>query len=440
MESAGSVNHSSQGYRQPRRRVLIIVQNLPVPFDRRVWLESTSLTKAGYEVSVICPKMKGLNRSCERLEDVDIYRYPLPINAQSACGYLLEFGWCLLWSWWLSFRVALFGRGFDVIHACNPPETFWLLGRFWKLWGKKFVFDHHDLSPEMYCAKFERTGGFAHRILLWLEKQSFRAADLVLTTNESHRAIAIERGGKSPEDVYVVRSGPDVDRFQVYPANSAYKQGKKFLLVYLGEICKQDGVDHLIHAVRQLRGGLQRQDFHCIVVGGGPHQQSIRELAVAQGVDDVCSFTGRVSDDDLCRILSSADVAVDPDPQNSWSDKSTMNKIMEYMYFGLPIASYDLTEARFSAQEAAVYAEPNRPQALAAAIDGLLNDEAQRQRMSEFGATRLRQVLAWEHSVPALLEAYHQLCGGPKPTDPARETSVPAGEFSTAAKPLPVTS
>lgn len=388
------------------RRVLIIVQNLPVPFDRRVWLEATSLTEAGYSVSVICPKAKGFNTSFETLEGVDIYRYDLPIDAQGALGFVMEFAWCFIRSFMKSVRIAVSGRGFDIIHACNPPETFWLLGWFWRVFGKRFLFDHHDLSPEMYAAKFERADGLMYRGLLFLERMTFKTADVVITTNESHKKIAQDRGGMAADDVYVVRSGPDVSRFKVYDPDPSWKNGKPFAIVYLGEMCKQDGVDHLVRAVRILRDDLGRDDVHAIFVGGGPEQPLLKEYADEQGVGDICTFTGRVSDEDLCRILSSADVAVDPDPKSDWSDKSTMNKIMEYMFFGLPIVSYDLTEHRVSAQDAAIYAESNSEAALAQEVAKLLDDPETRKKMSEYGSHRVRESLVWQHSVPPLLTAY----------------------------------
>lgn len=394
------------------RRVLIVVQNLPVPFDRRVWLEATSLRRAGYAVSVICPKAKGFSKPYEVLEDIRIYRYPLPFDAKGALGFVAEFAWCFAWTFWKSLKVQLAGQGFDLLHACNPPETYWVLGYFWRLFGKRFLFDHHDLSPEMYGAKFGKNSGAVYSALLFLERRTFRAADVVITTNESHKRIAVERGGMSPSSVYVVRSGPDLDRFSTYPADPSWKQGKRFLLTYLGEMCVQDGVDHLIRALRHLRDEERRSDFHCVLVGGGPHQQALREYAVEQGVADLCTFTGRVSDEDLCRILSSADLAVDPDPKTPWADMSTMNKVMEYMYFGLPIAAYDLRETRFSAQEAAVYAKANDERELARQISSLLDAPSQRAAMGKYGRERIRSALAWEYSVPPLLAAYdHALRG-----------------------------
>ena len=388
-----------------RGRVLIIVQNLPVPFDRRVWLEATTLTQAGYHVSVICPKAKGFNASHELLEGIEIFRYTLPFDASGKLGFAVEFVWCFLLTSLLSFRIALFGRGFDILHACNPPETYWLLGWFWRLFGKVFLFDHHDLSPEMYRAKFGGDGLILD-ILLWLEKQTFRLADVVVTTNQSHKEIAIARGGKRPEDIYIVRSGPQLGRFTIYPPDAAWRQGKSHLLVYLGEICKQDGVDHLIRALKQLVERYGFRDFHCVLIGGGQHQPVIQSYAHEIGIASHCTFTGRIPDEALCRILSSADIAIDPDPKNDWTDKSTMNKILEYMFFGLPIVCYDLREARVSAGDAARYVEPNDERALARGIMELRDDASARRRMQEIGMERVRTTLAWDYSVPPLLAAY----------------------------------
>jgi glycosyltransferase involved in cell wall biosynthesis len=347
------------------RRVLIIVQNLPVPFDRRVWLEATTLTKAGYGVSVICPKMKGFNKSRETLEGIEIYRYSQPLDPKGRLGFVAENLLALVSTFVLTLRVAGWGRGFDVIHACNPPETYWSVGLFWKLFGKRFLFDHHDLSPELYQVKFGgASGGLIHSILLLLEKATFRVADVGIATNESHKRIAVERGGMAEDRIFVVRSGPDVSRFTVYPADSSYKRGKDHLIAFLGEMGSQDGVELLVRALRLLRDEFGRDDFHTVFIGGGTHRSEIMAEAQEIGVADLCTFTGVVSDDDLCRILSSADVGVDPVPKNGWSDRSTMNKIMEYMYFGLPVVAFDLAEARVSAQDAAAYAEPGSEHSL----------------------------------------------------------------------------
>lgn len=435
--SAGSHDRKSPSAKAPGRRIdpariLIIVQNLPVPLDRRVWLEATALTAAGYQVSVICPKFPGYRESRVSLDGIDIHRYPLPIAAHGPIGFILEFAWCFLATFLMTFHVALRGRGFDAIHACNPPDTFWLLARFWKLLGKPFLFDHHDLSPEMYAAKFEKPSRLAHAGLLFLERMTFRTADVVIATNESHREVAIARGGVAPERVLVVRSGPNLTSLKRYPPDPAWRNGKRHLLVYLGEMCKQDGVDHLIRSVGILRDDLGNHDFHCVLVGGGPHQKRMRAYADEIGVAGVTTFTGRVSDEMLCRILSSADVAVDPDPKNDWSDRSTMNKIMEYMYFGLPIVAFDLAETRRSAQAAASYAAPNLDHELARSILELLDDEPRRKRMGEVGMRRVRDELAWEYSVPSLLRAYEILLEAKRrPADASRPTDprlLPAGE------------
>ncbi len=395
-----------------RRRVLIIVQNLPVPFDRRVWLEATTLAGAGYEVSVICPKMKGFNKARETLEGIEIYRYHQPLDPKGRLGFVAENLLALISTFFLTLRVAGSGRGFDVIHACNPPETYWTVGLFWKLFGKRFLFDHHDLSPELYQVKFGGgSGGLLRSILLLLEKATFQVADVGIATNESHKRIAVERGGMSEDRVFVVRSGPDVGRFTVYPADVTHRRGKDHLIAFLGEMGSQDGVELLVRALRLLRDEFGRDDFHCVFIGGGTHRSEIMAEAEGIGVADLCTFTGVVSDEDLCRILSSADVGVDPVPKNDWSDRSTMNKIMEYMYFGLPIVVFDLAEARVSAQDAACYADTGSEFGLAAKLDELLSDPGRRKKMSRYGRRRLREQLAWEHSVLSLLDAYDCIFG-----------------------------
>jgi glycosyltransferase involved in cell wall biosynthesis len=395
-----------------RPRVAIIVQNLPVPFDRRVWLEATSLQRHGYTVSVICPKGGPFQADYEVLEGVYIHRYGVPVDARGALGFILEFAWCFLRTAGKTVRLSFFGPGFDIIHACNPPDSYWLLALLWRPFGKRFIFDHHDLSPEMYAAKFGRHEGILHRGLLWLEKRAFRSAHAVITTNDSHRRIAMTRGGVSPETVYVVRSGPDLGRFQVSPADAGWKKGARHLLVYLGEMCVQDGVENLVRALRLLRDEFRGDDVHCVFVGGGPHQQQVRQYSEQLGLRDMCTFTGRVDDSTLCRILSSADIAIAPEPKNDWSDRSTMNKIVEYMFFGLPIVCFDLKEHRVSAAEAAVYAIPNDERDLARQVHRLLDDVARREQMGAEGRQRVRTLLAWEHSVPHLLAAYETVTRG----------------------------
>lgn len=393
-------------------KILIIVQNLPVPFDRRVWLEATTLEKAGYDVSVICPKGKHgqFQEGHEVLENVHIYRYPAPLEAEGLLGYLGEFTYCWLMTTILSLRVWS-TRGFDAIHACNPPETYFLLAWPYKLIGKDFVFDHHDLSPEMYVAKGGKKGGLLYRLLLLLERLTFKTADVVLTTNQSHKRIALERGGVSPDRIFIVRSGPDLERLHPLTAEPRLKQGRQYLGCYLGEMCPQDGVDRLLYAIEHVVRVIGRQDTTFVLMGGGPALPELRHLSHDLDLDDWVTLTGRVSDRDLCRYLSTADVCFDPDPYTEWADQSTMNKIMEYMTFGKPIVAFDLTEGRFSAQAAAVYAQPNDVEEFAQLINDLLNDEPRRQAMGCFGRQRVETALSWEHSAPVLLRAYAHLFG-----------------------------
>jgi glycosyltransferase involved in cell wall biosynthesis len=382
------------------------LQGLPVPFDRRAWLHATTLAQHGYAVSFICPKGRGFDRSREMLDGVDIHRYWRPIEGEGKLAFIAESLWCFFATLLLSLRIGLFGRGFDILHICNPPEIYWPMAWFWRMLGKIFIFDHRDLSPELAAAKFGAGDGRIMSILYWLERLTFRAAQIVVATNESYKRIAIERGKKRPEDVFIVRSAPSLAKFQLYDPDPAFKQGKPHLILYLGEIGPQDGVDNLIRAIKVLRDERGRSDFHCILIGGGTNQPAIAAYAAAEGVADLCTFTGIVSDEMLCRILSSADVGIDPLPKNDWSDKSTMNKVLEYMFFGLPIVVGELTEARVSAGEAALYVEPGNPQAMAEGIATLLDDPARRQKMGGFGQLRLRNELAFEYSVPNLLAAY----------------------------------
>ncbi len=393
-------------------RVLMIVQDLPVPYDRRTWLEATTLTRAGYAVSVIGPKAEGFTRSYERLDDIDIYRYRLPVEAYGAMGYIIEFAWCFMMAALLSMRIHLFGRGFAVIHSCNPPETYWFLALLWRLAGKRFLFDHHDLSPEMYEAKYQRKGGMLYRGLLWLEKMTFATAHTTIATNESYKDIACHRGGMPSERVFVVRSGPDTQRFRIVAPEPELKQGRRYICSYLGKMCEQDGVDYLIRTIKILTQDRGRDDILFVFMGGGPAQPAIVQYAKVLGVSAHCHFTGYLPDEDISRYLSTTDVAVDPDPKTIWSDKSTMNKVMEYMFFGCPIVAFDLKENRVSAQDSAVFVTPNSEAEMADVIETLLADEERRRRMGESGKKRVRSCLLWENSVPHLLDAYSHLFRG----------------------------
>jgi glycosyltransferase involved in cell wall biosynthesis len=393
------------------RRILIIVENLPCPFDRRVWQEARTLAAAGYRVSIICPKGHGFEAAYEQIQGIDIYRHWLPVEASGVRGYVLEYSWALLAQFFLSLRV-LFTHGFDVIHACNPPDTIFLIGRFYKLFGKKFVFDHHDINPELYEAKFGRRD-FGYRLMLALERWTFRTADISIATNESYRRIAVERGSMPADRVFVVRSGPDLRRLKIVQPDPVLKRRRRYLVGYVGVMGRQEGIDLLLEAVRHIVHDLGRTDIQFALVGGGTELAAMRTLARALSVGDYVTFTGRVPDEQLLAVLNTADVCVNPDIANEMNDKSTMNKIMEYMALGKPIVQYDLTEGRVSAQDASVYARRNDPRDFARLILELLDDEPRRLRMGTIGLRRVTDHLSWEHEAPRLLEAYRTLFAEP---------------------------
>ena len=388
-----------------RRRVLIIVQNLPLPFDRRVWQEATELVANGYDVSVICPKGKGYEQSYECLNNVHIYRHPLPFEASGVLGYLAEYTLCLSLEFIFALRV-LFTQGFDVIHACNPPDNIFLIGAFFKLFGKRFLFDHHDINPELYEAKFGRRDIF-HKIMLLWERLTFMAADVSIATNNSYREIAISRGRMPPDKVFVVRSGPSLERMKIVPPVMKHKNGRQFLIGYVGVMGKQEGIQYLIEVARILVHEMDRRDVHFALVGGGPALEELKKLAKDKNVADFMTFTGRASDQVLLDVLNTADICVNPDEVNPMNDKSTMNKIMEYMALGKPIVQFDVTEGRFSAGTASLYAKPNDARDMADAIVYLLDRPSLREEMGRRGRARVEEELAWPYEAPKLLAAYN---------------------------------
>jgi glycosyltransferase involved in cell wall biosynthesis len=390
-----------------RRRVLIIVENLPCPFDRRVWQEARTLTAAGYGVSVICPKGKGYEKSFEEIDGIAVYRHSMPFEANGAFGYFAEYTWALLAEFFLSLRV-LFERGFDAIHACNPPDMIFLIGGFYKLFGKKFLFDHHDINPELYEAKFHRRDIF-YRLMVALERWTFRTSDVSIATNESYRKIALERGGRVSSKVFVVRSGPDLRRLKIVAPTPELKRGRRYLVGYVGVMGRQEGIDGLLQSIQYIVHTLKRADIQFGLVGGGTELEAMRALAEQLDVAPYVTFTGRVPDSELLAMLNTADVCVNPDVANEMNDKSTMNKIMEYMALGKPIVQYDLTEGRFSAQDASLYAKHNDPIDFANKLIRLLDDEPLRLKMGAMGLQRVRTTLSWEHEAPKLLAAYEAL-------------------------------
>ncbi|AUI63196.1 glycosyltransferase family 4 protein [Amycolatopsis sp. BJA-103] len=384
-------------------KALILVENLSVPFDRRVWQECQTLRDAGWEVHVICPQ--GTKRDTEAevtIDGVHILRYPLKAATGGPAGYVQEYGSAL----WHTLRLARKVGRVDVVHACNPPDMLFLVALYLKRQGAKFIFDQHDLCPELYLSRFNRGEDFLYRAVCALERRTYKTANVVIATNESYKDVAVKRGGKSPDDVFVVRSAPVVERFHMVPAEPELKKGKPHLLAYLGVMGPQDGVDYALRALASLRDEVGRTDWHAVFIGSGDAFDAMIALSKELKLDDQVEFTGRISDEDLLRYLSSADVCLSPDPLNPLNDVSTMNKIMEYMAMSRPIVSFELREARVSAGEAALYAPANDEPEFAKLIAHLLDSPEQRAEMGELGRARVAGPLSWENSQKALLAAY----------------------------------
>jgi glycosyltransferase involved in cell wall biosynthesis len=390
-----------------KTKILIVVENAAVPFDTRVWKEALSLREAGYEVTVLCPRAKGAELGYEMLGGVRIYRHPMPGDGNSALGYLWEYGCAFFWeffyAWWIYFR-----HGFHVIQGCNPPDNICLVALPFKLFGVKYIFDHHDAIPELYLSKYDRRG-LLYKIQVILEKLTYRVSDVVIATNASYNDLAVTRGHIASENVFIVRNGPDLETFKAVPPNPMLKHGKPYLVGYVGTMSDQDGLDILVEVALHLKK-MGRLDIHFTCVGGGPALAGLRQMVKDKDLGDTVNFTGRIPDQQLLEILSTADMCVNPDRPCEMNNISTMIKIMEYMALGKPIVQFDLREGRFSAQEAAVYADTrDQVSDFAAKIVWLLDHPDERKKMGEFGRRRVEKELAWEYSVPNLLAAYERV-------------------------------
>lgn len=393
------------------RKVLIIVENLPVPFDTRVWKEARALRENGYEVTVLCPRRKGFVKGHEVLEGVHIYRHPMPPEGNSPLGYVLEYSCALFWeflfTWWIFLT-----RGFDVIQGCNPPDDIFIVALPFRIFGVRYIFDHHDANPELYLSKYERRDVF-FKIQLWLEKLTYRSASVVMATNESYKALALDRGGLDESDVFVVRNGPDLETFRPVPAQPVLKHGKAYLVGYVGTISIQEGLDILIDVAAEIKAR-GRADVHFTCVGRGPALPGLRKIVEQKRLGEMVTFTGRISDEELLAILSTADVCVNPDRPCQMNDISTMIKIMEYMALGKPIVQFDLKEGRVSAQGASLYCDnhnQNQVADFAEKLLWLLDHPEESKRMGDFGRRRVETTLAWEYSVENLLAAYDTVFG-----------------------------
>ncbi|MDZ8258416.1 glycosyltransferase family 4 protein [Nostoc sp. ChiQUE01b] len=390
------------------KKVLIIVENLPVPFDRRVWMEATTLQKAGYEVSVISPTGNGFEKDYEIIEQIHIYRHPLPPEESSVIGYLREYSWAINWQFRLAQRVWR-ERGFDVIHICNPPDLLFLVAAWFKLFhGISIIFDHHDLSPEMYEAKYRRRDIFYHG-LRWAERLTYATADMVISTNESHREVALNRGHKKPEKVFIVRSAPDLSRFRRMPPNPNYRRGRNYLIGYMGVMGEPEGIDYLLRMVYYIVHKKNRSDIHFMLIGSGPMAEKLKDLSKELEVNEFVEFTGFKQGEELLERLSSCDVCVEPSPTSAYNENCTMNKILEYMAMGKPIVQFDLREGRRSAQEASLYAKPNDEVEFAEKILQLLDFPERREKLGAEGRRRMEEILEWQYQAPKLLDAYDKV-------------------------------
>jgi glycosyltransferase involved in cell wall biosynthesis len=397
-----------------RHHILILVENLSVPADRRVWQESRAMVDAGFDVTVICPLGTKHDRERETtIEGVRILRYPLRPATGGARGYIREYAVAL----WHTLRLALQvrrERPIDIVHACNPPDLLFLVALALRPGGTRFVFDHHDLVPELFASRFPGKR-LLDRLVRMAERLTFATADAVISTNESYRRIAIERGKMAPDKVQVVRSAPDLSRFLRQQPDSILRRGKPYLLAYLGVMGAQDGVDYALRAVQLLRDEVGRDDFHCVFMGAGDALDELKLLSKQLGVSDIVEFSGWAGDDLIQRCLSTADVCISPDPLTPFNDASTMNKVVEYMAMGRPIVSFDLVESRFTAGDAAIYVRHNDELAFARAIDSLLRDPQRRQRMGELGRRRVEEEFSWAISRKALVQFYERLLGIEQP-------------------------
>ena len=391
------------------KKVLMLVENQPAPADRRVWPEALALRDQGFQVSIISPK--GTTKCREShvcIDGIHIYRYRLPGTGHKYVAYFAEYGVAVLKTFWLSLKV-LVRHGFDVIHAANPPDMFFVLGLFYRLFGKKFIFDQHDLSPEMFQVIYKGRLKPLHRLLLFMESRSYRTAHLVISSNVSQRQFAIERGGCCDNRVFVVRNGPDLRRLQIPTPEPELKRGRRYLLAYVGVMAVQDGVEYTLYALHELVHKRGRQDVSLVLMGDGDSAPALHRLAHQLELDDYVNFTGWTENKDVLRYLASSDVGLSPDPQNGLNEYCTMIKTMEYMAMGKPVVAFDLAETRYSAQDGALYATPNVIEDFADKIEILLDNEELRLAMGALGRKRIEDELNWDHSVKNLLLAYETL-------------------------------
>ncbi len=397
--------------REPEPRatsVLMIVENLPVPFLRRTWQAACALRDAGYRVSIISPKGRGHESSYEKLDGIEIYRHRI-FEASGVAGYLLEYCGALIAEFWLSLKIYWRTR-FRVLHVGNPPDFLFLLGIFFRLFGVRFIYEFLDLNPELYLVKFGRRD-LIYKTLCFLERCSFRSADAVLAANESYRAIAMQRGGVRPERAFILLGTPEPERIRIQPPRAVLKEGRQFLVLYLGVMGPQDGVDLLLASIEHITRQRGLRDIFFALIGTGTEVPRLKALAAEKGLDADVRFTGLISDDDLAAYLSTADVCVAPDPSNPMNDRCTMTKVLEYMSYGRAVVQFDLPQGRITAGDAALYARPNDPVDFAEHVLKLIDSEPLRHEVGARGRKRIEETLSWESAKRQLLAAYRTALG-----------------------------
>ena len=386
--------------------ILILVENLPVPLDRRVWQESCALRDAGYEVVVICPQMRGYTKPYELLDGIHIYRHWISEEAGGFVGFFREYASALWGEWWLAWKAWRRHR-FQLIHLCNPPDLLWLVAwPFKALFGTKVIYDVHDAWPEMFEAKFGGRGLFYWAVRLF-ERMTYALADVVLVTNRSVMQISLDRGGKLPWEVFEVRTAPNIAVSEAKP-DPALRKGRKYLVGYVGVMGNADGVDYLINAAAHAVQTLGRRDVQFLLMGSGPEHAGLVALRDKLELQQFVDLPGRVSNEFLFSALRTIDLGVACDPINPYNDHCTMNKTLEYMAFGKPQVLFGTKEGRASAGESAVYVDENSAQMLAEAIVLTLDDAEGRERMGRLGGERIRTQLSWDRSVGQLLAAYRE--------------------------------
>lgn len=392
--------------------ILMIVENLPVPFLRRTWQAACALRDEGYRVSIISPKGRGHDASYEKLDGIEIYRHRIH-EASGVAGYLLEYTGALAAQFWLSLKIYWRTR-FRVLHVGNPPDFLFALGLFYRLFGVRFIYEFLDLNPELYLVKFGRRD-LIYKILCFFERSSFRSADAVLAANESYREIAMERGGVPPARAFILLGTPQPERVRLGPPRAELKEGRAYLVVYLGVMGPQDGVDLLLESIVHITRQRGRRDIFFALIGTGTEAARLKSLATEKGLDEHLRFTGLISDDDLAAYLSTADVCVAPDPSNPMNDRCTMTKVLEYMSYGRPFVQFDLPQARITAGDAALYARPNDPIDFAEQVLKLIESEPLRREHGARGRKRIDESLNWENAKRQLLASYQTALGAGAP-------------------------